>query len=447
MSYGGYNNVSFPFNARNGLSYLRDDVWRNIPNDSLFDPRDLNYISINPNNTNQVFVSSYNDGLLEINDLEATILFDESNSPLESLILPGAPNFRSIRIAGSTFDNEGNLWTITSRVDRALRFFNPSSGLWQGFSFGDIIENPLEDELIFRDIVVDRNNTKWIGGFFNGVIAYNENLSDPIKNIQSEEEGLPSQSITAIDIDNSNQLWIGTEFGLRVLFNTSGFFDDPNPVAQPIIFLENGTPRELLENQFITDIIVDGSNNKWVSTIDSGVFYFTPDGQTTIFHFTTDNSPLPSNAVSDMSLDNSNGTIYFATSRGLVSFRAGGSAPEERLEDAHVFPNPVRPEYEILGFNDLNDITKGIKIVGLTEDVNVKITDIEGNLVAEAQSRVNRRNSNLRTNFAIEGGTGIWNGRNLANNIVASGVYLILISDLDSFESKVLKLLIIRGKP
>ena len=318
---------------------------------------------------------------------------------------------------------------------------------WQSFDFSNLIEDALFDELGFSDIVIDRNNTKWIAGYDNGVIAYNENLSNPIKNIQSEEQGLPSEHISALAIDNSGQLWIGTFFGLRVLFNTSGFFDDPNPVAQPIIFLENGTPRELLENQFITDIIVDGSNNKWVSTVDSGVFYFTPDGQTTIFHFTPDNSPLPSNAVTDMSLDDSDGTIYFATSRGLVSFRAGGSAPEENLEDAHVFPNPVRPEYEILGFNDLNDITKGIKIVGLTDDVNVKITDIEGNLVAEAQSRVNRRNSNLGTNFAIEGGTGIWNGRNLANNIVASGVYLILISDLDSFESKVLKLLIIRGNP
>ena len=73
-----------PNGRRNGISYLRDDIWRNIPNDSLFDPRDLNYISINPLNTNQVFVSSYNDGLLEINNLQATTLFDNTNSPLES---------------------------------------------------------------------------------------------------------------------------------------------------------------------------------------------------------------------------------------------------------------------------------------------------------------------------------------------------------------------------
>jgi len=228
------------------------------------------------------------------------------------------------------------------------------------------------------------------------------------------------------------------------LFNTSGFFDDENIVVEPIIFLEDGLARELLENQAITDIEVDGSNNKWIATVDSGVFYVSPNGQTTIYHFTKDNSPLPTNAINDISIEESNGTVYFSTPNGLLSFRAGGSATVEELTDAYVYPNPVRPEYNILGASDLNDINKGVKIVGLTENVNVKITDVTGNLVAEAQSRVNRRNSNLRTNFAIDGGTGIWNGKNLANNVVASGVYLIIINDLDTFESKILKLLIVR---
>jgi hypothetical protein len=189
---------------------------------------------------------------------------------------------------------------------------------------------------------------------------------------------------------------------------------------------------------------VDGSNNKWVGTLDSGLFYFSPDGQETIYHFTTDNSPLPSNTINDISIDSQNGKVYISTTKGLVSFLSGGSVAEEDLSKAYVYPNPVRPEYDILGFNDLNNINNGVKIKGLTENVNIKITDIEGNLVAEAQSRINLRASSANYNFAIDGGTAIWNGKNLANNIVASGVYLILISDLDSLETKVLKLAIIR---
>lgn len=442
VSFGEFNSFfnPFPLNSR-GLSVLTENQWNNIPFEDVLGVRELNAISINPFNTNQVFVSSYIDGILEINDMVPTNTFDNTNSSLESIFTTTI----DIRVGASQFDQDGKLWSLTGRVDDALNSYDPSSGNWQSFSFGDVIQNPLTDERGFTDIEIDNTTgTKWVGSEFNGLIAYNESLSNPIKKIDSEENGIPRRFVTALALDNSRQLWIGTSSGLRVLFNTSDFFENDNVQAEAIIFIENGLARELLESQTITDIEVDGSNNKWISTLDSGVFYFTPDGQSTIFHFTKDNSPLPNNSVNDISLDQSNGTVYFATPNGLVSFRAGGSAPVEELDDAYVYPNPVRPEYNILGSNDLNDINKGVKIVGLTENVNVKITDIEGNLVAEAQSRINRRNSNIRNNFAIDGGTGIWNGKNLANNIVASGVYLIIISDLDTFEDKILKLLIIR---
>ena len=444
VTFGEYSEFlnPYPLNSR-GISIREQEQWRNIPFDSLLDMKVLNTISINPLNTNQVFISSFIDGILELNAFQATNFFDQTNSPIPNEDF-GVPGLMDMRLGASKFDDDGNLWSLQSRVDLALKSYTPSSGNWRTFSFGALIENASVDEAGFTSLEIDRNNTKWIGSGFNGLIAYNENESPPIKNIFSEEQGFPNEFVRSLAIDNSGQLWIGTRQGLRVLFNTSGFFEDEDSKVEPIIFIENGLPRELLENQVITKIEVDGSNNKWVGTFDSGVFYFSPNGQSTIYHFTKDNSPLPSNAINDISIDQSNGTVYFATINGLVSFRAGGSSPVDELKDAYAYPNPVRPEYNILGSSDLNDINKGVKIVGLTENVNVKITDIEGNLVAEAQSRVNRRNSNIKNNFAIDGGTGIWNGKNLANNIVASGVYLILISDLDSFESKILKLLVIR---
>ena len=363
----------------------------------------------------------------------------------ESLILPNDPNYIDIRVSASEFDRNGLLWTMTSRVDRALKSYDPITGNWQGYSFGSLIDDPLNDELGFFDMEIDNAGTKWIGGYSNGLIAYNENIANnPLRNISRQEQNIPIPRVTALALDDRNQLWVGTIFGLRVLFNTAGFYDNPNPSLNSIIILEDGIPKELLEDQLITDIEVDGSNNKWVGTGDSGAFYFSSDGQTTIYHFTEDNSPLPSNTINDISIDTDNGIVYIATSKGLLAFTAGGSKPGDNLKDAYVYPNPVRPEYNILGSNDLNDITKGIKISGLTERVNIKITDIEGNLVAEAQSNINLRSSNANYNFAIDGGTAIWNGKNLANAVVRSGVYLIMISDLDSFETKVLKVLIIR---
>ncbi|WP_299113883.1 two-component regulator propeller domain-containing protein [uncultured Winogradskyella sp.] len=446
VTFGEYTDRlnPYPLNSR-GVSILRGEEWTNIPFDSLLGMRELNKITINPSNPNQVFVSSFIDGLLEFNNFEPTNFFDETNSPLQSLIIPSLPDLIDIRTGASAFDDEGNLWNMTSRVDLALKSYNPSNNQWRTFSFASFIVDPVFDELGFYDIVIDNNTgTKWIGSASNGLIAFNENEGTSIRQIEDETQGLTSSRVRALALDKSNQLWIGTRNGLRVLFNTSGFYEEENPFVEPIIFLEDGLARELLENQEITDIEVDGSNNKWIGTVDSGVFYVSPNGQSTIYHFTTANSPLPTNTINDISIDESNGTVYFSTPNGLLSFKAGGTSPVEELDDAYAYPNPVRPEYDILGANDLNDINKGVKVVGLTENVNIKITDIEGNLVAEAQSRVNRRNSNLRTNFAIDGGTAIWNGKNLANNIVASGVYLIIINDLDSFESKIIKLLIIR---
>lgn len=445
VTYGDYS-VSFnPAPQRRfGISILRDSEWKNIPHDSLIPPvRNLVDIAINPFNPTQVFISSFQDGILEMNNDEATQILNQNNSGLESLVIPNNPNVISIRQTASKFDRNGLMWTITSKVDRALKSFNPSTGQWQGYSFSDIIPNALTGERGFGDLELGSGGMKWVSSYDNGLIGINTETGET-NNVFSEEQNMPSSQATAIAIDSRNQLWIGTIKGLRVLFNTSNFVEDPNPDVNEIVILENGIPTELLANQFITDIKVDGSDNKWVGTLDSGIFYFSPDGQETIFQFTTDNSPLPSNSISDISIDPESGRVYIATTRGLVSFSSGGTKPKDTLDEAFIYPNPVRPEYNILGFDDLNDINNGIKISGLTGNVNVKITDIEGNLVAEAQSRVNQRSSNANYNFAIDGGTGIWNGKNLRGNVVASGVYLFMISDLDSFETKVLKLLIVR---
>ncbi|SDR79608.1 hypothetical protein SAMN04515667_0690 [Formosa sp. Hel1_31_208] len=444
LTYGDYS-VSYNPNPQRsrGISILREEEWNNVPYANLLTAKNLNDIVINPFNPTQVFISSFQSGLLELNNDEATILYNQDNSGLESLINPNNPNTVSIRQSASQFDRNGLLWTVTSKVDRALKSYNPSTGEWQGYSFSDIIADPLFGERGFGDLALGNGGMKWITAYNAGLIGINTDTGQ-INNVFSESQNMPSPQGRAVAVDSRNQLWIGTAKGLRVLFNTSGFVDDPDPSVNEIVILENGIPTELLSNQFITDIKVDGSDNKWVGTLDSGIFYFSPDGQETIFQFTTDNSPLPSNSVNDISIDPQSGTVYIATTRGLVSFSSGGTKPKDTLEEAYVYPNPVRPEYNILGFDDLNNINNGIKVSGLTENVNVKITDIEGNLVAEAQSRVNQRSSRANYNFAIDGGTGIWNGKNLRGNIVASGVYLLLISDLDSFETKVLKLLIVR---
>ncbi len=431
-TYGDYTLFYNPGPVRQyGISRLYQEEWTNTPFDSVFGLRNLNDIAINPQQPNQVFISSFQDGMLEMNNGPKT-RYDETNSALESLVLPSSPNYRSIRVSGLEFDRNGLLWSITSLIRTPLKSFDPNTNQWRSYDFSELTPNPLSNNLGFEEIIVGSNGVFFIASFSHGVIGYDTNRSI-IKNL-SADNGLPDKVTRAVALDNRNQLWIGTDKGLRVLYNTGNFFENDNLVAEPIIILDNGIARELLEEQFITDIKVDGSNNKWIATIGAGLYYISNDGQQIIYHFTKDNSPLPSNNVNDVSIDGNNGVVYIATDKGLLSFISGGSSPMEELAEAYIYPNPVRPGFDIF--------SNKVKIKDITENVNIKITDIEGNLVAEAQSRTNQRHRGF--NLEIDGGTAYWNGRNMANNKVASGVYLVMISDLDSLETKVLKLMIVR---
>ena len=439
VSYGNYTEYFNPYPLKfSGLSNYDENLnsWFNISKDSIPERAvNLNNISINPFNNDNVFISSFEGGILEIENLNIIEFYDNNNSGLESLSI-NDPLYESVRISDIEFDQNGVLWILNSRIDSPLKSFNLENNSWNSYDFTEIINDGFQDELGFNDIEVDDYGNKWIAGLRSGLIGFNnESGTNRLRKVYSQDQSnMPSSYVKSIAVDNNNHLWIGTIQGLRVLYNTSNFFDTSIVTTQQIVILEDGIPRELLEQQYISDIEVDGGNNKWVATIGSGVFYFSPNGQQTIHHFTKENSPLPSNNINDISINYLNGKVYFATDHGLVSYNTGSTSSSENFSNTYVYPNPVRPEF--------NSEFEKIKITGLTQNVNIKITDIEGNLVAEAQSNINSRYRNF--NLEIDGGTAFWNGKNLRNRLVSSGVYIIMLSDLDSYETKILKLMIIR---
>ena len=383
VSFGAYSEYFNPYPLKfSGLSSYDENLefWINVGKDSIPNQAvNLNNISINPFDNNNVFISSFHGGLIEMDSFDITEFYDNNNSELESLST-NDPQYESIRISDIEFDQNGNLWVLNSRVDSPLKSFNLNSNNWDSYDFTEIINDGFQDELGFNDIEIDEFGNKWIASLRSGLIGFNDELGEnKLRKVFSQDQSdMPSSYVKSIAVDNNNHLWIGTVQGLRVLYNTSNFFDASVVTTQKIVILEDGIPRELLEQQYITDIEVDGANNKWVGTIGSGVFYFSPNGQQTIYHFTKENSPLPSNNINDISVNSVNGKVYFATDRGLVSFNTGSSSSSENFSNAFVYPNPVRPEF--------NTQLDKIKIKGLTENVNIKITDIAGNLVAEAQS-------------------------------------------------------------
>ncbi|MCK8140631.1 T9SS type A sorting domain-containing protein [Flavobacterium sp. I-SCBP12n] len=414
--YGDYSVDYNPYPLDNyGLSKFSEKGWLNIPYQKVFNAKSISSVTINPNNENQVYASSFFSGLLKIENDEPTILYNQTNSGLESLTFAGA-NYIDIRVNGTAFDKSGNLWVTTSRIINGLKVLK-TNGQWQSYAMDGILDSAIDNN--FGAIVIDKNGTKWLATSLDGVVAFNESNNKFKKITMGSDTGnLPAVNVRTIAVDNKNQLWIGTMKGLRVLPNVGSFQTEGQMTAKPIIILEDGLAQELLYEQFVTSIAVDGANNKWIGTADSGVFLVSPNGQETKYHFTINNSPLPSNTINAITINSVTGEVFIATAKGLISFKGTATAANDDLSNAYVYPNPVRPEY-----------TGTVKIAGLLDKANVKITDIGGNLVYETTA---------------QGGTIEWDTTAFGKYKVATGVYMIFISAQDGAETKVKKVMIIR---
>lgn len=416
VTYGSHDLFYTPDDATVGISHFVDDVWINYTNDDINGLISVPTLTINPENGSDLVVHSMNNGLLDFIDGVAGTRYGINNSSLTS-ILPPSTFF--VRIPDGEYDSQGNLWVIQQQVDRALSRRN-TSGNWTSFDVGSVFEDVSGGSSTTK-IQITNDDKIIFGSTDGGLIGYDPETDRFTRMIDEISQGnLINNYVSAIKIDQQNRLWIGSNIGLRILFNTNSLFSDEIQDARSVIIEDtNGIPRELLQDEAVLDIEVDGNNNKWVATASSGAFLFSPTGRETLFQFTTDNSPLPTNSINDIAIDEETGKVYFATNKGIVAFQGERSSrPEEDLESVRVFPNPVRP-----GFDG------NVTIDGLTDRARVKITDIEGNLVYEAVS---------------QGGTIPWDTRSFSGNKVASGVYLLFISTDDNIETTVSKLMIVR---
>lgn len=414
--YGGFNVFYLPDYSNFGISKFSETGWLNIPYEETLESQSITRIALNPNDEKNVFFGSNHTGILEFQDDIAIAKYDHTtpNGP-ESVFLPGFPNFKSVRNNGIAFDRTGNLWFTNSLINNAMKV-RKANGSWESFPIEEFVNTT---DINYDRLVIDKNGTKWFASE-EGLIGFNERIIPKFKKTISDNDGGNPflTNVKAVAIDNNNRIWIGSLGGLRVLSSVERFLGEEDLEVNPIIIMDDGLPQELLYEQAITDIAVDGANNKWIGTSDSGVFLLSPNGQETLQRFTRENSPLPSNSINDIEINAQTGEVFFATTAGLVSFKGTATKGNDDLSQVYVYPNPVRPEFY-----------GTVKIANLINKANVKITDIEGNLVYEATS---------------EGGTLEWDTKAFGKYRVASGVYMIFISSEDGVETKVKKVMIVR---
>ncbi|GGP04349.1 ABC transporter substrate-binding protein [Cloacibacterium rupense] len=229
---------------------------------------------------------------------------------------------------------------------------------------------------------------------------------------------LPSDGVICATMDLNDDLWIGTYLGLRILPNASGSIGNKDVKVEPVIISQNGINEELFKDSKILEIEVDSGNQKWVSVEGGGVFYLSSNGETTINHFTENNSPLPNDNITGIKVDSKTGKVYFATNEGVVVYQGDVVNVTSNFGDVKVYPNPViTAQYR-----------GNVKIIGLAEKTNIRITDAAGNVVHSAVAR---------------GGYYEWNLNNQRGIRVASGIYYVLMTNEDATDKATAKIAVV----
>jgi hypothetical protein len=390
MVNGGPTEVFAPAHNPGRVSIFENGLW-SVIDQSIDDITDV-VISTD----GRLYFSSFGYGIKEISG-DTEKIYDESNS---SLLNVNAPQ-RYVNVSTLLF-HDGNLWAANYGASAPLHKLSPD-GNWAAFGFPEAAGKYILDlEKDWAGRIWSRLDPSQGGGLsvLNPATGETRYLTDADNNGE-----LPSRSVYAIEEDRDGYVWVGTDRGAAY------FYDAGSDVVRPII----GNIYLLLDDR-VTAIESDGGNRKWMGT-QRGAWLISPTGEESVLHFTTQNSPLPSDNILDIEIDQKTGEVFFLTDKGLVSYRSDATESGPRFSSVRIFPNPIRANF-----------TGTVGITGLATDALVKITDITGRMIWQSQAN---------------GGSISWNGRTAEGNRVSNGIYLVFSATPTGTESMVGKVAVI----
>jgi len=414
---------------------LLKETWTNIPHAQVSEQAgmritDLMNVAQDPFDPEHFYVTAYGNGVLECQGDQVMRRFTCSNSPLLSAA-PGGSEQYYVRCDGAIFDEQANLWLLNAGVEKpvhvatyeqlmAAQTTSPAEWYSMPLTYIDKedgkkkkFEIPTPGEMLIDNRY---SNWKWIPSLRSSAcLMFLDDNSTPqysgddnvvqLKELVDQDGNtIILSEIHSVAQDNDGAIWIGRPSGLVVIPK------DVNPKTsnkcERIKVPRNdgtGLADYLLETEDIKAIVVDGANRKWIGTAGSGLYLVSEDGLETIYHFTTDNSPLIDNTILSLAIHPRTGRVYIGTSSGLMSFQSDAASATEDYSNIYAYPNPVRPDYEGV-----------ITISGLMDETIVHITDQAGNLVCETRSN---------------GGLAIWDGKTADGRKAASGVYAVFANE------------------
>ena len=404
-----FQNQEWQFNAFDFLSY-----------DTARTTYDLNGIAINPKNESEWAVASWNNGVFICQEQRPVAHYNEKNSPLERSVAD------RVQVSGLQYDKKGNLWLTNSSCQNMLKMMEPD-GTWHSYNITSGVVSSSSDGIVAEHLLIDSRGYKWVNFPRDGVryhlIAFTDNGTydnpgdDRLARIDMNAAAeVQSSTVYCIAEDLDGEIWIGTDKGVKVIYYPSKVFDG-NVFPRNILLEQDGYVSVLLEFEEVTAIAVDGANRKWIGTSKAGVFLMSENGQEQLMHFTAEDNPLFSNQIVDIEVNQFTGEVFFATAKGLVSYKGTSTGGFKTYEELPVYPNPVPHGY-----------TGAVAVNGLKANSLCKITDSKGNLVWQGYS---------------DGGQLVWYCKDHYGNRPATGVYYVMASDEEGNEKIVTKFLFV----
>lgn len=438
---GNINYYDIPTLNRDAtLMMYKDGTWHSFEEEGVATRtagryRNMTCIVQDPKDPNHHYASSHGQGIYEFQDLkfvrqythkEKEGLSDVVAIPLES---PVPNSYEYTRINRLQYDKQGNLWLTNSHGKSPVKVMK-SDG-----TFISLYYPEMEGLETVSDILFDSNGWVWVVSLQGPASLFCIDLNGTLENtdddrvkkfnemfIDQDGGSVEVYYINDIAEDYNGDIWVMTDKGPYVLYNTEEVFSDNYHFTKIKVPRNDGTNYAdyLLDGAYTTCIEIDAANRKWIGTLSNGIYLIGPDGLEEVHHFTKDNSPLPSNSIESLAMHHTSGELFIGTDKGLVSYTTDATRAEESYEEEKVYayPNPVTPDYTGL-----------ITIVGLKANSHVKIINTAGRLIAEGTSL---------------GGSFTWDGRTPQGQRVATGIYYVLGSDEEGNDGIVTKVLFIK---
>lgn len=370
----------------------------NISNTPSLSTNDYYSVYAAPNNI--IYLGSWGKGYSKVNGSQITS-YDSTGTGLVGI--PASLGF--LVISGFGVDPKNNLWVLNywpgdGNTLNALS----TNNTW--YHFNNPAEAGLSLEFHFN-LVIDQNDTKWYNVLDSrraGLYYFNENgtltnNNDNVYGYLNTTSGLNSNIINSLVVDKRGDLWVGTSVGVNVITNLNTISaSGSGSLKISSVFI--------LRQQTINCLAVDALNRKWVGT-NEGLLLVNSDGSSLLAAYNTKNSPLLSDQIVSLAVDQNSGTVYVGTNAGITAFKTTAENPLSSFTNLFFYPNPFK----------LNSGSNQLTIEGLVKDSDIKILTISGKLVRQ---------------FSSPGGrVAFWDGRDDNGNLVGSGIYIVVAYDKD----------------